>query len=68
MNWMREARFPAVIERLESLFATHDVRMIAPVHGCVIRGREAVAAHLKLAVKALRIAGSLPDAERLRYV
>jgi hypothetical protein len=68
MNWMREARFPAVIERLESLFATRDVRMIAPVHGCVIRGREAVAAHLQLAVKALRIAGSLPDGERLRYV
>lgn len=68
MNWMREAQYPAMIERFESIFETFDVRMIAPVHGCVIRGREAVAAHLKLAVKALRIAGSLPDEERLHYV
>jgi glyoxylase-like metal-dependent hydrolase (beta-lactamase superfamily II) len=37
------------------------VRLITPVYGCVIRGCEAVAVHLKLAVKALRIAGSLPD-------
>jgi flavorubredoxin len=68
MNWMREARYPGTIERLEALFTKYDVRMIAPVHGCVIVGREAVAAHLKLAVKALRMAGSLPDEERLRYV
>jgi flavorubredoxin len=68
MNWMREAQYPGTIERLESLFTKYDVRMIAPVHGCVIVGREAVAAHLKLAVRALRMAGSLPDEERLRYV
>lgn len=68
MNWMREAQYPAVIERFESIFEQLDVRMIAPVHGCVIRGREAVAAHVKLAGKALRAAGALPDAERMRYV
>jgi hypothetical protein len=68
MNWMREAQYPAMIERFESIFEQLDVRMIAPVHGCVIRGRDAVAAHVKLAVKALRMAGTLPDAERMRYV
>ncbi len=68
MNWMREAQYPAMIERFESIFEQLDVRMIAPVHGCVIRGREAVAAHVKLAVKALRAASALPDEERMRYV
>jgi hypothetical protein len=68
MNWMREAQYPALIENFESLFAQLDVRMIAPVHGCVIMGREAVAAHVNLAVKALRAASALPDEERLRYV
>jgi hypothetical protein len=67
MNWMREAQYPAMIERFESIFEQLDVRMIAPVHGCVIEGREAVAAHVRLAAKALRAAGALPDAERMRY-
>jgi hypothetical protein len=42
--------------------------MIAPIHGCVIRGREAVAAHVKLVSKALRAAARVVDAERARYV
>jgi len=68
LNWLREAQYSAMIERFESLFAQLDVRLIAPVHGCVIQGREAVAAHVKLAVKALRAASALPDEERMRYV
>jgi flavorubredoxin len=67
MNWLREAQYPAMLERFVSIFREHDVRMIAPVHGCVIRGREAVSAHVKLALAALRAAGALPDLERLRY-
>jgi hypothetical protein len=67
-NWMREAEFPAVIERFESIFKDHDVQILAPVHGCVIRGRDAVAAHVKLALAAMRAAGKLPDTERLYYV
>lgn len=68
MNWMREAEYPEVIERFESIFKKYDVQMIAPVHGCVIKGREAVAAHVKLAVSAMRAASKLPDTERKQYV
>lgn len=68
VNWLRESNAPELIERFEAVFASHDVRMLAPVHGCVIRGRDAIAAHVRLAIAALRRARSLPDHERLRYV
>lgn len=68
MNWMREADYPGYVERFEEIFKKYDVQMIAPVHGCVIKGREAVAAHVKLAAKAMRLAAKLPDTERKRYV
>jgi len=67
-NWMREAQYAEVIDYFERIFKEHDVRILAPVHGCVIKGREAVAAHVKLAVSALRAASKLPDTQRLRYV
>lgn len=68
MNWMREADYPGYVERFESIFKEYDVQMIAPVHGCVIKGRAAVDAHVKLAAKAMRAASKLPDTERRRYV
>jgi flavorubredoxin len=68
MHWLREASYPQLIEGMERIFAERDVRMIAPAHGCVIRGREAVTAHVRLAVQALRAAGRIVDRERARYV
>jgi hypothetical protein len=67
-NWMREANYPEIIDRFEQIFKDHDVQILAPVHGAVIKGREAVAAHVKLATAALRVASKLPDTQRLRYV
>lgn len=67
MNWLRESDYPQVIARFEQIFRDHDVRMIAPVHGCVLRGRDVVAAHVRLVSQALRVAGRIADAERLRY-
>lgn len=68
MNWMREADYSAYVDRFEDIFRKHDVQMLAPVHGCVIKGREAVAAHVKLAAAAMRAAAKLPDIEVKRYV
>lgn len=68
MNWMRESQYPELIDRFQSIFAKHDVQTIAPVHGCVIKGREAVKAHVKLAVDAMRAASKLADTERKQYV
>jgi hypothetical protein len=65
---MREANYPEIIDRFEQIFKDHDVQILAPVHGAVIKGREAVAAHVKLATAALRVASKLPDTQRLRYV
>lgn len=67
MNWMRESTYPKVIDRFASIFQKYDVQMIAPVHGRVIKGREAVAAHVELAVAAMTAAAKLPDMERLQY-
>jgi hypothetical protein len=68
MNWMREADYPEVIERFDRIFRELDVQLIAPIHGCVLKGREVVAAHVKLVSKALRAASRIADRERLRYV
>jgi hypothetical protein len=38
------------------------------VHGAVIKGREAVAAHVQLVLKALKAASGIVDQERTRYV
>jgi flavorubredoxin len=67
-NWMPEAVFPERIEAFQKVFQDHDVQMLAPNHGRVIRGRKAVAAHVDLAVKAMHAASKLPDTERLQYV
>jgi len=66
-NWMREAQYPDYLRKFEQFFRDNDVRMLAPVHGCVIRGRDAVAAHVMLLRDAMRAASALPDTERLRY-
>lgn len=68
MNWLRESDYPQVIARFEQVFQDHDVQIIAPVHGCVLRGRDVVAAHVRLVARALRAASRIADAERLRYV
>lgn len=67
-NWMRESSFDERIAQLDEVFKDHDVQIIAPVHGCIIKGRAAVAAHLKLTKDALHAASKLPDTERMRYV
>lgn len=67
MNWMRESSYQPIIDRFASLFKQYDVQMIAPVHGCVIKGREAVAAHVELAIAAMKAAAKLPDTERMQY-
>jgi hypothetical protein len=68
MHWMRGASYPDVLQRFESLFNERDVQMIAPVHGCVIRGRTAVRAHVRLMLEAMRRASELPSEEETRYV
>jgi hypothetical protein len=68
MNWMRESSYPEVIERVGKIFRDNDVQIIAPVHGAVIKGREAVAAHVQLVLKALKAASGIVDQERTRYV
>lgn len=67
MNWMRESEYQPYIDRFIAMFKQYDVQMIAPVHGCVIKGREAVAAHVELAVAAMKAAAKLPDTERMQY-
>ncbi len=67
-NWMREAEFQERIELFEKTFRDRDVQILAPVHGCVIKGRQVVKAHVKHAINAMHAASKLPDTERLRYV
>jgi len=68
MHWMRGANYPDVLVRFETIFAERDVQMIAPVHGCIIRGRAAVRAHVRLMLEAMRLASEIPSEEETRYV
>jgi hypothetical protein len=68
MHWMRGASYPDVLARFETIFAERDVQMIAPVHGCIIRGRAAVRAHVRLMLEAMRLASEIPSEEETRYV
>lgn len=52
--WLREADVEPVLEQLQAVFATHDVRTIAPGFGCVLRGRDVVARHVELVLDAIR--------------
>lgn len=53
VNWLVGATFPARVELLESVFATYDVERLAPCHGSVIEGREAVERTLAVTLDAL---------------
>lgn len=68
MHWMRGASYPDVMGRFASLFDEHDVQMIAPDHGCIIRGRAAVRAHVRLMLEAMRLASEIQSEEETRYV
>ena len=68
VNWLREADYPEVAENIEKVFKTHDVQIIAPVHGCALKGRSVIAAHVKVAIDALNIARTIPDFEVASYV
>ncbi len=68
MNWLRESDVESYVARFEGIFKKYDVQILAPVHGCVIKGRDAVAAHVKLASAAMRAASKFPDTERMQYV
>jgi hypothetical protein len=59
INWLPGSDYPEVIARLESIFEELDVQMIAPVHGCVLQGREVVAQHFRHSIQALRAAATL---------
>lgn len=47
--WMKEADTAPLLDDLDKVFSTCDIERIAPYHGCVISGRDQVAAHLALA-------------------
>ena len=53
VNWLRGARVPDLHDDLRAIFEKCDVEVIAPIHGCVLQGREVVAAHCELAHEAL---------------
>lgn len=55
VNWLRNARAPHVIRSLDAVFSDRRIDHIAPVHGCVISGADAVEAQLGLAREALAL-------------
>jgi flavorubredoxin len=46
--WLPKARTTALRENLRSVFESHDVEVVGPTHGRVIRGRDAVRHHYEL--------------------
>jgi hypothetical protein len=46
--WLRGSHTQMLIDSLRKVFDEHDIERIAPIHGCVIEGRAAVARHRDL--------------------
>lgn len=46
--WLRGSRTDKLVEATQEVFNTYDIERIAPTHGCVVEGREAVLAHRDL--------------------
>jgi hypothetical protein len=51
--WLRHAETRPIAESLEALFDRYDVESIAPVRGCVLRGRDVVDRHVELVTTVL---------------
>lgn len=56
-HWFRHARSPRPAADLRRIFGTHDIQVIAPTHGCVLKGGAVVRRHLDL------LLGLLPQAD-----
>ena len=56
--WLPRANTTALRENLRSVFDSHDVEVIAPTHGRVIRGRDAVRHHYDLLQQVLTDIGT----------
>jgi len=63
--WLDKATdLAGLVEELDAVFARHDVQMIAPAHGTIICGRDAVVAHREVVRTVL---ADLASATRRRY-
>jgi hypothetical protein len=58
--WLRSADTRRLIDDLDATFARLDVERIAPAHGCVIDGADAVAAHVEILRNAIERLGERP--------
>jgi flavorubredoxin len=55
--WLPKANPSAILENLRRLFGEHQVDVVAPAHGRVLRGREVVKRHFELLCEVLENAG-----------
>lgn len=51
--WLRGSHTHLFVDQLRKIFDEHDIERIAPIHGCVIEGKAAVAQHLDLMIDML---------------
>jgi len=68
-EWLRGADVAAICQSLEAIFADREIASIAPGHGCIISGEEAVRRHYQLTLEALqgpRAGGAAGRLNRLR--
>ena len=61
-SWLdnRPVTWP-IVDHLRSIFTEHDIEVVAPSRGAVLRGRDIVARHLALVVDVLEAAAQPAD-------
>lgn len=51
--WLPGARTDQIIDGLQTLFSSREIENIAPVHGCILQGRDLVDRHYRLLLELL---------------
>jgi flavorubredoxin len=56
--WLPQANPSAILENLRRIFGEREIDVIAPSHGCVLRGRDVVRRHYELLRQAIQPEGA----------
>ncbi|HEX4214489.1 MAG TPA: hypothetical protein VIA06_14330 [Candidatus Dormibacteraeota bacterium] len=65
-RWLVSADTRPLIEILEGIFADHEIDVIAPTHGLVLRGREAIEAHHRFVLSLLSDLAAGSERDRMK--
>src|SRR5262249_23062227 len=52
-GWLQQANTKPAVDQLRRIFSEHDVEVIAPDRGCILKGKEIVERHVEMVAQVL---------------